>query len=86
MTLPPTEAKAALRDQVRARRRERDDHARADVEAQLAVRLGATTQQARALAETYAAAVYPQMSDAYRDRDCVEGGSLDRTPGDGLWP
>ena len=51
MTLPPTEAKAALRDQVRARRRERDDHARADVEAQLAVRLGAIPEIAALVAD-----------------------------------
>jgi hypothetical protein len=69
------------------------DHSESDTEcramqsdAAVAERLGATPQQARALAETYAAAVYPEMSDAYRDRDCVDGGSLDLTPGDGLWP
>ena len=44
MTLPPAQAKAALRDEVRAQRRGRDDHARADVEVQLAVRLGAIAE------------------------------------------
>jgi hypothetical protein len=55
-------------------------------DATVAEQLGATPQQARALAETYAAAVYPEMSSEYRDRNCVEAGSLDLTPGDGLWP
>jgi hypothetical protein len=69
------------------------DHSESDTEcramqsdATVAEQLGATPQQARALAETYAAAVYPEMSSAYRDGNCVEGGALDLTPGDGLWP
>jgi hypothetical protein len=69
------------------------DHSEADTEckamqsdADVAERLGATPQQARALAETYAAVVYPHMTDTYRDRRCVEGGPLDLTPDDERWP
>ncbi len=55
-------------------------------DAAVAERLGATPQQARGLAETYAAAVYPEMSSDYRTSDCVKGGRLDLTPDDGRWP
>ena len=51
MTLPPEDAKAVLRDQVRARRRAHDDHARAEVEAQLAVRVGAIPEIAALVAD-----------------------------------
>jgi hypothetical protein len=48
--------------------------------------LGATVPQARALAETYAVAVYPQLDSRYRTPDCRSGGPLDGSPGDGRWP
>jgi hypothetical protein len=55
-------------------------------DAAVAQQLGATPSQARALAETYAIAVYPEMSADYRSSDCVKDGRLDLTPGDGRWP
>ncbi len=54
--------------------------------AQSAELLGATPQQARALAETYWEDVFPRMPGTYRASDCYEGGELDQTPGDGIWP
>jgi len=46
-------------------------------DARTAERLGATPAQARRLAETYYAAVFPRMPDEYRSEDCVPGGRLD---------
>jgi len=51
VTLPPEDAKAALREEVRARRRARSDHERADVEAQLAVRVGVIPEIAELVAD-----------------------------------
>jgi 5-formyltetrahydrofolate cyclo-ligase len=51
VTLPPEDAKAALREEVRARRRAGSDHERADVEAQLAVRVGAIAEIAELVAD-----------------------------------
>lgn len=48
--------------------------------------LGASGQQARALAERYAAEVYPRMPEAYRSDECVDGGELDASPEDAAWP
>lgn len=54
--------------------------------ADVARQLGATSQQAAALAERYAVEIYPRMPSAYRSADCVMDGEWDRTPGDGAWP
>jgi len=51
VTLPPDVRKDALREQVRARRRSRPAHERADVEAQLAVRVGAVPEIAALVAD-----------------------------------
>ena len=51
-----------------------------------ALQLGATPDQARLLAQTYVTQVYPRMPVDYTSRDCVQRGSLDRTPDDGIWP
>jgi hypothetical protein len=48
--------------------------------------LGATPEQARALAVRYWEEVVPRMPEAYRSRDCVDGGRLDAAPGDPVWP
>ncbi len=54
--------------------------------AEVAGWLGATPEQARALAEEYATEVYPRMPAAYRSADCVMDGEWDLTPGDQQWP
>ncbi len=46
-------------------------------DARTAELLGATPEQARRLAETYYASVFPRMPDEYRSEDCVPGGRLD---------
>ncbi len=46
-------------------------------DARTAELLGATPAQARRLAETYYASVFPRMPDEYRSEDCVQGGRLD---------
>ncbi len=48
--------------------------------------LGATANQARKLALTYAIRVYPEMPDDYRSDDCKDGGSMDIRPDDTSWP
>ena len=48
--------------------------------------LGASAEQARALATRYANEVYPQMPDGYRSNECVDGGTLDAAPNDPTWP
>ena len=53
---------------------------------ELAVALGATREQARALAQRYWREVFPRMPNEYRAVDCFEGGPLDASPDDGLWP
>ena len=53
---------------------------------ELAVWLGATPEQGRALAERYHAEVYPHMPSGYRSGDCVEGGTMDVAPEDPVWP
>jgi hypothetical protein len=55
-------------------------------DADVARHLGATAEQARALAATYATTVYPRMPSDYRTPDCRAEGPLDRTPDDGVWP
>jgi hypothetical protein len=47
--------------------------------------LGATPADARALAETYWATIYPFMPDDYRSGDCRDGGALDEHLGSGPW-
>ena len=53
VTVPESDSdrKAELREQIRARRRERDEPARADVAARLAVRLGLVPEVARLVAD-----------------------------------
>lgn len=55
-------------------------------DARTAEALGATPAQARLLQVTYWNLVYPDMPSDYTSGDCVMGGSLDRSPGDGRWP
>jgi hypothetical protein len=47
--------------------------------------LGAGPADARSLAETYWATVYPNMPDDYRSGDCAAGGKLDAHLGNGPW-
>jgi hypothetical protein len=53
---------------------------------EVAESLGATADQARALATRYANEVYPHMPDDYRSNECVDGGTLDTAPDDTTWP
>lgn len=53
---------------------------------EVAVMLGATPEQGRALATRYFAEVYPRMPDAYRSADCADGGEWDAAPDDPAWP
>ena len=48
--------------------------------------LGATREEADALAGRYATEVYPRMSTDYRAPECTADGEWDQTPGDGVWP
>lgn len=52
--------------------------------------LGATPDDARAIAEYYATRYYPTRRTSpapeYWSPACVPGGALDETPGDGIWP
>ncbi len=55
----------------------------------VAVGLGATPDDAAALAKYYATVMYPRRQTSapdYWSPDCVQGGRLDLTPGDGIWP
>lgn len=47
--------------------------------------LGASDDEARALARTYWLEVYPQMPDEYRSGSCVPGGTLDEGLPDAPW-
>lgn len=55
-------------------------------DARAAVLLGATAEQARALAVAYLRDVYPRMSPEYTSGGCVQDGAMDLTPGDGAFP
>jgi hypothetical protein len=55
-------------------------------DAAVLVALGASAQEARAQARSYLAGVYPRLSGEYVSADCVDGGRLDQSPGDGRWP
>ena len=48
--------------------------------------LGASPEQAAALAQAYVTLVYPRMPDNYVSADCTPGGKLDRHPEDPAWP
>jgi hypothetical protein len=48
--------------------------------------LGATPQEARALAVRYATEVYPRMPEPYQSPDCRDGGAMDLNPDDPRWP
>jgi hypothetical protein len=52
----------------------------------VAQQLGATDAQGQALATTYWREVYPRMPDVYADAACAPDGTLDESPGDGVWP
>jgi hypothetical protein len=54
-------------------------------DAQTAQLLGATADQARALARRYWTEVYPRMGDDYRSADCAPGGPLDEHLPDAPW-
>ena len=47
--------------------------------------LGATTEQASALAAAYYRRTYPQMPSEYRSPECRPGGALDEGLADGPW-
>ena len=55
-------------------------------DAEAAELLGASPEQARALAEQYYATVYPGMPADYRASGCAPDGPLDLSPGDGVFP
>jgi len=52
----------------------------------VAERLGATPEQAHALAVFSYRAIYPQLPNAYRSPDCVPGGALDLSRDTPAWP
>ncbi len=54
--------------------------------ARAAEMLGASQEQAQALAERYWTEFYPRLSDDYRSTECRNGGSLDRHPASSDWP
>jgi hypothetical protein len=54
--------------------------------AETAELLGASTEQARALARRYWLDVYPRMPDGYRTDECKDGGPLDLQPDSAEWP
>ena len=51
-----------------------------------AQRLGATSEQGRALARLHLETSYPQMPAQYRAPGCADGGPLDLRPDDPTWP
>ena len=53
---------------------------------EVAVQLGASPDQGRAMAERYYAEIYPRMPTAYRNSECKERGELDASPDDDEWP
>jgi hypothetical protein len=55
-------------------------------DARAAELLGATPEQAQALALLYYEEAYPLMHPDYRSASCVEDGPLDLSPGDGQFP
>lgn len=55
-------------------------------DAETAIHLGATPEQAQALAERYYTEIYPHMPSGYHSNLCHEDGEYDLTPGDGVWP
>lgn len=55
-------------------------------DAEVAQRLGATPDNADALATSYWNEMYPRMRTEYVSGDCKPMGLLDQSPGDGLWP
>ena len=56
------------------------------LDADAAVFLGATPEQARALAASYYRDTYPYLRDGYVTGSCGPEQELDRTPGDGRFP
>jgi hypothetical protein len=54
-------------------------------DARMAVLLGASPQQGRALSQTYWREVYPQLPQAYVSGDCIPGGALDEHLPDPPW-
>ncbi len=53
---------------------------------QMRVRLGADPQTAVEQGNRYYEDYYPRLRADYRSDQCVPGGQLDLTPGDGVWP
>ena len=51
-----------------------------------AQQLGATAEQARAMALAQYTGAYREMPEAYRSGACVEGGALDLLPDDVRFP
>ncbi len=52
----------------------------------VAERFGAPRDQAQMLALWNFKEPYPNLPSNYRSHGCVDGGALDLTPGDGVWP
>ncbi|GAA4361569.1 hypothetical protein [Angustibacter luteus] len=55
-------------------------------DARVMVALGADAATARAQTRSYLTTIYPRLSGDYVDGECRADGTLDRTPGDGVWP
>jgi hypothetical protein len=55
-------------------------------DSEMAQLLGATPEQADALAKVYWTTVYPRMRADYITSECRPKGTLDQSPGDGHWP
>jgi hypothetical protein len=53
---------------------------------EVAEALGATPDEARALATRYYDEIYPRMPDAYRSAECRDQGELDASPDNPEWP
>jgi hypothetical protein len=48
--------------------------------------LGATAEQGSKLSQTYWTDTYPRMRSNYVSADCTPDGTMDKTPGDGIFP
>ncbi|WP_426563730.1 hypothetical protein ACPPVT_20955 [Angustibacter sp. McL0619] len=55
-------------------------------DAAVMVALGARPETAQAQVRSYLGLIYPRLPDEYRGAQCVDGGALDLSPGDGSWP
>lgn len=53
---------------------------------EFAFEMGASAEQAWALAQRYWQAVHPRLNERYRTPQCAENEAMDATPGDNHWP